>query len=312
MTMTKLPLVLLVVLATPISSFGPQPQYQGALRRSSGHDHHHHHQPPRITQASSQLRMMLDPTPLVDAVSSTMTAAAATTTLNIETLSDRLTQFAETGGLPVLALAVTLTDSIPLVPTQPISILAGAVLGFKGGLAAVTLGQTAATLLALVAGRQFAPTILEWLGEEKADKVQKVLQQLGLDGAANSLQVFTTILVARQSPVLPFSVGNYMVGAATSAPIVPALLGTVLGCVPLNCVWVGAGAGGMTALDTIVNHGHSNGGVVDASSPYMGALETVGVVATLLTVASVVKAVWSVWQEEEDDATKTTVDSRTT
>ncbi|KAL7576711.1 hypothetical protein ACA910_005634 [Epithemia clementina (nom. ined.)] len=93
-----------------------------------------------------------------------------------------------------------------------------------------------------------------------------------------------------------------MVGAATSAPILPALLGTVIGCLPLNCVWVGAGAGGMSALDLLTQQQQGEGGGKSLlpDSPYLSALETVGVLATVLIVANVAKVVWSVWQEDKD------------
>lgn len=104
---------------------------------------------------------------------------------------------------------------------------------------------------------------------------------------AGFFKVFRAIFVARQSPVLPFSVGNYLVGAATSAPIVPALLGTLLGCVPLNCVWVGIGAGRMTTLNELEG---DNGSI----SQYMGILEGVGAIATLLIVLNVGKVILDV------------------
>lgn len=243
------------------------------------------------TRSPVALKVMIENVPDVVAIAANDGASKSA----VESLAIFLTNLAQKGGLPAMALAVTISDSVPLLPTQPISIIAGAVFGFQSGLTAVICGQALATLFALTMGRQLGSNILDFLGEETGAKVQKVLQELGLDSTADYKKVFTTILVARQSPVLPFSVGNYMVGAATQAPILPALLGTVLGCIPLNCVWVGAGAGGMTALDMLTRGG------AEPSNPYLGTIEAVGVAATIVTVVAVAKAVWSVWNDDGDE-----------
>ena len=134
----------------------------------------------------------------------------------LESLGSLVTKIAQQGGPPAMAAAVAISDSVPLLPSQPISVVAGALFGFPTGLLAVVVGQTIATAFALILGRQLGSNILDWLGRENGEKVKKVLEELGLDATADYQKVFTTILVARQSPVLPFSLGNYMVGAATS------------------------------------------------------------------------------------------------
>ena len=90
---------------------------------------------------------------------------------------------------------------------------------------------------------------------------------------------------------------------ALAASILPALLGTVIGCLPLNCVRVGAGAGGMSALDLLTSNNNNQGGgdALVPDSPYLSTLEAVGVVATVLIVANVVKVVWSAWNEDETE-----------
>ena len=138
----------------------------------------------------------------------------------LESLGSFVTKIAQQGGPPAMAAAVAISDSVPLLPTQPISVVAGALFGFPTGLLAVVVGQTMATAFALILGRQLGSNILDWLGRENGEKVKKVLEELGLDATADYQKVFTTILVARQSPVLPFSLGNYMVGAATSGTFV--------------------------------------------------------------------------------------------
>ena len=143
-------------------------------------------------------------------------ASAMTTTTTLKSLGALITEWAEQGGPTAMSMAVAISDAVPLLPTQPISVLAGALFGFQTGLLVVVLGQSLATIFALVVGRQLGSNILAILGRDNSDKIKKVLEQLGLDSTADYKKVFTTILVARQSPVLPFSLGNYMVGAVTS------------------------------------------------------------------------------------------------
>jgi uncharacterized membrane protein YdjX (TVP38/TMEM64 family) len=209
---------------------------------------------------------------------------------------DQIAAIALQGGPPIMALAVALADSIPLVPTQPISIVAGALFGIKLGLPAVIFGQTMATMFAFIFGRNVLANsdwnVFENTQGADKNKLAKVLEELtvGLN-SGDPKTVFFTIFLARQSPVLPFSLGNYFVGAATKAPILPALAGTVLGCLPLNLVWVGAGAGGMAAVDMVKENGLLAEG-----------LEGFGALVTLGLVAAVVNTVKKVYSQDEAEA----------
>ena len=193
-----------------------------------------------------------------------------------------------------MALAVAVSDSVPLLPTQPISVVAGALFGIKLGLPAVILGQLLATTFAMVSGRYWLANS-DWNMFEQTDSGKKGKLSLVLDELTAGLNtddfktVFLTIFLARQSPVLPFSVGNYFIGAATKAPLLPAVLATVCGCLPLNFLYVGAGAGGKAALDMV----RQNGALAEG-------LEIAGALATLAIVASVGKAVAKVWTAEDE------------
>ena len=215
-----------------------------------------------------------------------------------DSLRETIFTIAEEGGPPFMAVAVALADSLPLVPTQPISIIAGVLFGLKLGLPAVVCGQAIATAFALVFGRYVLANsqwnVFDQAGEGKdRSKLAKVLDELtsGLN-SDDPVKVFLTILLARQSPVLPFSLGNYFVGAATQAPILPVLGGTIVGCLPLNLIWVGAGAGGMAAVDMI----KANGLLAEG-------LETFGAVVTISLVAIIVKTVLKVYGEDEIEST---------
>ena len=237
----------------------------------------------------------MSPDDLSAMASSTLVQSDLLPTGAFDSIRDILLTDAKEGGPPIMALAVALADTLPLVPTQPISLVAGALFGIKFGLPAVIIGQAVATLFALLFGRYVLAdsdwNVFDQAGEgEDKSKLAKVLE--GLTSGLNSddpKKVFLTIFLARQTPVLPFSMGNYFIGAATKAPILPALAGTLVGCLPLNCVWVGAGAGGMAAVDMV----KQNGLLAEE-------LEAVAAVVTLGLVAFVVKTVLDVYKDDED------------
>lgn len=248
------------------------------------------------TKFNTQLHLGVDEaTTLASTAPFLQTVADGNTML--DTLKDTIFEYAERGGPLFMAIAVALSDSIPLVPTQPISIIAGALFGLKVGLPAVISGQALATTFAFLFGRYVLANsdwnVFDQAEEEGADrsKLAKVLDELtsGLN-SGDAKTVFWTIFLARQSPVLPFSVGNYFVGAATQAPILPALFGTLLGCLPLNIVWVGAGAGGMAAVDAI----KENGALAEG-------LEAVGLIVTLGLVAAVARVVLKVYGSDDTE-----------
>ena len=67
------------------------------------------------------------------------------------------------------------------------------------------------------------------------------------------------MLVLRQSPFIPWSVGNYMLGAVTEAPIAALALGTFIGSLPLTSMLAFAGAKGNSIIKSIVDGGASPG-----------------------------------------------------
>lgn len=214
---------------------------------------------------------------------------------------DHIADVTEQFGAWTMVVAVTISDSIPLAPTQPIAIVAGAVFGLPIGLLSVIIGQAMATVLAVFIGRYVIARRREWMqaldqAEESAaspqtkSKLARVLEEMtvGLN-SEDWKTVFGTIFLARQSPVLPFSLGNYFIGASTEASILITLIATVFGCLPLNCLYVGAGAGGTAAVQAMQEDGTLAKG-----------LEVVGVVATAAIVVFGVVVICKVCKEEEN------------
>jgi len=224
---------------------------------------------------------------------------------------------AQEQGPWVMVLAVMTTDSVPLMPTQPIAIIAGAVYKLPKGLLAIIIGQSLATAFCILVGRYIiakrhrnqrrseyatiADTDLESCAEDLAtntkqatstrheSKLTRVLEEMTIGlNSKDYKTVFGTILLLRQSPVLPFSLGNYFIGASTEAPVLLCVLANMIGCLPLNFIWVGAGAGGTAAFDALE----------DDNERLKEGLEVIGSLATAAMVLFCAKIIWKVWQEE--------------
>jgi uncharacterized membrane protein YdjX (TVP38/TMEM64 family) len=195
----------------------------------------------------------------------------------------------------LVAMAVVTTDTVPLLPTQPVAVFAGAALGFTKALAAVVAGQAVATVLALCIGRYWLARRSGSGGDGggfmggKDGKARRFIDEMASGGLNNPDfgRVFFTIAVARQSPVLPFSLGNYLIGALTDAPALPVVLGTVVGCFPLNCFYIGVGAGGMQAVNRALTS--SEGAKLQAVA------KIVGILTSCLVLVGTAKAAYKVF-----------------
>ncbi len=120
------------------------------------------------------------------------------------------------------------------VPKNVLSIGAGVVFGFAGGIgvvvAAALLGATAAFWL----GRWLGREAVETFTGARVEKLDQVLRRRG----------FAAVIGVRLVPVLPFTAINYLAGL-TSVPWWPYLAGTALGILPGTISYVTLGAFGM-------------------------------------------------------------------
>jgi uncharacterized membrane protein YdjX (TVP38/TMEM64 family) len=120
------------------------------------------------------------------------------------------------------------------VPKSVLSIAAGVLFGFSGGLlvvyAAAMLGATAAFWLGRVLGRE----AVERFTGTRVGKVDEVLRRRG----------FVAVVGVRLVPVLPFTAINYSAGL-TSVGWWPYFFGTMLGIVPGALSFVALGAYGL-------------------------------------------------------------------
>lgn len=165
-------------------------------------------------------------------------AASVSKKASVTEVFDAVEDLVISGGPLAAYAAVVLCDSLPLVPTQPLTIAAGAAFGLGPGLAIVMAGQTTAAAICFTIGRSV-------IGPDKVEGIfgPKFVSVASQFAATEDWETtFKSVLLLRQSPVIPFSVGNYILGAATNAPIPALMAGTIVGCLPLNALYTATGA----------------------------------------------------------------------
>ncbi|EPS58261.1 hypothetical protein M569_16555, partial [Genlisea aurea] len=127
-------------------------------------------------------------------------------------------------GLEILAL-----------PAIPLTMSAGLLFGSLIGTILVSISGTIAASVAFLIARYFArERILKLVeGNEKFLAIDKAIGENG----------FRVVTLLRLSPLLPFSLGNYLYGL-TSVKFLPYVLGSWLGMLPGTWAYVTAGAFG--------------------------------------------------------------------
>lgn len=206
-------------------------------------------------------------------------------------------------GPSAMVLAVIVTDSVPILPTQPIAVAAGALFGFYRGIVSVLIGQAIATTFALHVGRRFSSKILKmplFANGKSAEFLNEIAAELNSD---SFITVFSKVFVARSSPFVPFSIGNYLIGAITAAPIIPTVLGTITAGAPLNSVQVFLGAGGKSALDSL--SGQEDGHLKNV----VRMIEILGVLTTVVIVMLIVRAMSKISRSGNENRSNSGYDS---
>lgn len=178
-------------------------------------------------------------------------------------------------GAPLVGLAIVTVDHcIPFIPGAATAVAAGALYGFRTGLAVVLLGQTLAAAVALLVGRTLIGS--DRAGDLLGEKINAAVQS-AFDGTESSFQ---KVLVMRLSPVVPFSFSNYALGAVTDAPLLPLVAGTFVGLLPLDALYVATGS--------LLSMGDEIGPLLDSWGLNLGELEAgLGAVGAVATVAVV-------------------------
>eukprot|EP00249_Psilotum_nudum_P024629 c29242_g1_i2 orf=978-2300(-) len=155
-----------------------------------------------------------------------------------EQINDVLIQFSDflEGYGPagyVVFVAVYAGLEILAIPAIPLTMSAGLLFGNVTGTIIVSISGTVAATVAFLIARYLARDRILKLaeGNKKFLAIDKVIGEEG----------FRVVTLLRLSPLLPFSLGNYLYGL-TSVKLVPYVFGSWLGMLPGTWVYVSAGA----------------------------------------------------------------------
>ncbi|XP_009776536.1 uncharacterized protein LOC107787857 [Nicotiana tabacum] len=139
------------------------------------------------------------------------------------------------------------------IPAIPLTMSAGLLFGSVTGTIIVSISGTVAASIAFLIARYFArERILKLVeGNKKFLAIDKAIGENG----------FKVVTLLRLSPLLPFSLGNYLYGL-TSVKFVPYVLGSWLGMLPGSWAYVSAGAFGRAIIqeEAGIGLGGGNGG----------------------------------------------------
>ncbi|XP_057793825.1 uncharacterized protein LOC131010352 [Salvia miltiorrhiza] len=173
-----------------------------------------------------------------------------------EQINAFLTQFSgfiEGYGAAGYALFVAVYAGLEIlaIPAIPLTMSAGLLFGPFTGTIIVSISGTVAASIAFLIARYFArERILKLVeGNKKFLAIDKAIGENG----------FKVVTLLRLSPLLPFSLGNYLYGL-TSVKFIPYVLGSWLGMLPGTWAYVSAGAFGRAILQEEAELGGLTGG----------------------------------------------------
>jgi uncharacterized membrane protein YdjX (TVP38/TMEM64 family) len=146
---------------------------------------------------------------------------------------------AEHLGIPLFVAAALVASMLP-VPTWPLTVAAGVIFGFTGGLPLVVLTSWGGSLAAFLLARH----VLRRPVRKMVDKHPRLesLDKALADGG------WRAVTLLQMSPAMPFGVQNYLLGASR-VRLVPFLVGTGLGILPSASMYVLAGSSGRMIAD---------------------------------------------------------------
>jgi len=150
---------------------------------------------------------------------------------------------------------------------------AGLLFGNVTGTIIVSISGTIAATVAFLVARYFARERIMKLveGNKKFVAIDKAIGENG----------FRVVTLLRLSPLLPFSLGNYLYGL-TSVKLVPYVLGSWLGMLPGTWAYVSAGAFGRAFIQQEEAEGGLQGGNEQLLTLGLGLLAT-AIAATYVT-----------------------------
>lgn len=173
-----------------------------------------------------------------------------------------------------LFVAVYAGLEVLAIPAIPLTMSAGLLFGSFTGTILVSISGTVAATVAFLIARYFArDRILKLVEENK--KFLAIDKAIGENG-------FKVVTLLRLSPLLPFSLGNYLYGL-TSVKFVPYVLGSWLGMLPGTWAYVSAGAFGRAIIQ------EESGVTLPGSNGQQLLTLGIGLLATALAASYVTK-----------------------
>ena len=160
----------------------------------------------------------------------------------LDVLLDRLGPWAM-----VVFVVLYVIDALILGPAWLFALAAGLAFGLvKGGLL-VWVSATIAAAIGFLAARYFARHRIEVLARrnEKYQAVDRAIRRHG----------WKVVLLLRISPLLPYTISNYIYGL-TAVDFVHYVIATAVGILPMVAVYVSIGAAGREAALAAVGGGH--------------------------------------------------------
>jgi uncharacterized membrane protein YdjX (TVP38/TMEM64 family) len=210
-----------------------------------------------------------------------------------EQINDILTQFSdflEGYGPAGYALFIVAYAGLEVlaIPAVPLTMSAGLLFGTLYGTILVSIAGTLAATVAFLIARYFARDRILKLAQNNP-KFLAIDKAIGADG-------FRVVTLLRLSPLLPFSLGNYLYGL-TSVELVPYVLGSWLGMLPGTWAYVSAGAIGRAFIKQ------------EADAVFPGGPESywtlgIGFVATIFAASYVGRLAKNAMKDIENDTRK--------
>jgi uncharacterized membrane protein YdjX (TVP38/TMEM64 family) len=151
----------------------------------------------------------------------------------LKVFGDRVSDLGPMGA--VLFGAVYVVAALLLVPGAILTVGAGLLFGLLWGTVVVSLASTAAAALAFLIARYFARQRVEILAR-KNEKFEAIDRAIGQNG-------WKVVGLLRLSPLIPFSISNYLYGL-TAVDFLPYVAASWVGMLPGTILYVYLGAVG--------------------------------------------------------------------
>lgn len=197
---------------------------------------------------------------------------------------------------PLIFGAAYVLGALLLLPGSVLTLAAGALFGPLLGTAAVSVASTATAALAFLIGRYAARGAVE--GAARRRPVFGAIDRAVGEGG------WRVVALLRLSPVVPFSIGNYLFGV-TRVRFVPYVLASWLAMLPATFLYVYLGHAGRSGLTAASGAGTER-------TPAEWALLGAGLVATVVVTVLLTRRARAALKERtegemtKDEATETT------